>query len=170
MKALSLLITGLLLTAAVSAAAPPADSSTDAAAAFAKLKTLAGDWEANTDMGKSHLRYEVISGGNSVVEHETMGNEPEMLTVYYLDGNRLLLTHYCTAGNQPRMQASGFDAQSGELRFQFLDATNLAGPGAGHMHNVTLHFVDNNHFSADWQFFENGQQKFSEKAQYTRAK
>jgi hypothetical protein len=167
-KTLSLLISVLLLGAAVSAATPPVNSTTDAAAAFDQIKTLAGEWEANTDMGKAHLTYEVISGGNTVVEHELMGNEPEMLTVYYLDGNRLLLTHYCTAGNQPRMQASGFDAQTGELRFQFLDATNLATPGAGHMHNVTLHFVDKNHVSAEWQFFENGQQKFSQKAQYTR--
>jgi len=170
MKTLSLLIAGLLLAAGVSAATPPANSTTDAAAAFARLKTLAGEWEANTDKGKAHLTYEVISGGNAVVEHEKDEQMPEMLTVYYLDGNRLLLTHYCMAGNQPRMQASAFDAQTGELRFQFLDATNLAGPGAGHMHSVTLHFVDNNHLSAEWQFFENGQQKLSEKAQYTRAR
>jgi hypothetical protein len=168
MKTLSLLIAGLLLTAVVSAMTPPANADTDAAAAFARLKTLAGDWEANTDRGKSHLKYEVISGGNAVVEHESGEKEPEMLTVYHLDGNRLLLTHYCMAGNQPRMEARAFDPQTGELRFQFLDATNLANPGVGHMHNVTLHFVDNNHLSAEWQFFENGQQKFTEKAQYTR--
>jgi hypothetical protein len=170
MKTLSFLIAGLLLTAAIAAAAPPADSTTDAAAAFARLKTLAGDWEATTSMGKAHVKYEVISGGNTVAEHEFIGNEGEMLTVYYLDGNRLLLTHYCSAGNQPRMQATAFDPQTGELRFQFLDATNLAGPGAGHMHNVTLHFVDKDHLSAEWQFFENGQQKLSEKAQYTRTR
>lgn len=168
MKSITVFVTGLLLTAVLSATAAPANSNNDAAVAFAKLKTLAGEWEANTSMGKSRLTYEVISGGNAVVEHESIEKEGDMLTVYHLDGDRLLLTHYCVAGNQPRMEAKAFDAQSGELRFQFLDATNLVNPNNGHMHNVTLHFVDNNHLATEWQFFENGQQKFTEKAQYTR--
>lgn len=168
MKALSLLLAGLVFTMVTFAGTPTTNANNDAAAAFAKLKTLSGEWEANTDMGKTHLAYEVVSGGNAVVEHESSEKMPEMITVYHLDGNRLLLTHYCAAGNQPRMEASAFDAQSGELRFRFLDATNLSNPSAGHMRNVTLHFVDSNHLSAEWQFFENGQQKFTEKAQYTR--
>ena len=170
MKTLALLVTTLFLAAAIFAVNPPPAPSSDAAAAFARLKSLAGEWEGNTDKGKVRLSYEVISGGNAVAEHESGGQIPAMLTVYHLDGNRLLLTHYCAAGNQPRMEATAFDPQTGELRFKFLDATNLASPGAGHMHNVTFHFVDNNHLATDWQFFENGQQKFSESAQYTRVR
>ena len=169
MKTLSLLIATLLLSTAA-LAGNNASANNDGAAAFAKLKTLAGEWEARTDQGKSRVIYEVISGGNAIVEREISEKMPEMLTVYHLDGNRLLLTHYCAAGNQPRMEAKAFDAQTGELRFQFLDATNLANANAGHMHNVTLHVVDNNHLSSQWQFFENGQPKFTETAQYTRVR
>ena len=50
---------------------------------------------------------------------------PTMLTLYHRDGNRLVLTHYCMAGNQPRMQAKPFDAGANELAFEFLDATDL---------------------------------------------
>lgn len=177
MKTLALLLTTLFLAAstqtraaAVPSVLPPSTPSSDAAAAFAKIKSLAGEWEGTTDKGKVRLTYEVISGGNAVAEHESGSQLPEMLTIYHLDGNRLLLTHYCAAGNQPRMEATAFDLQTGELRFRFLDATNLASPSAGHMHNVALHFVDNNHLSADWQFFENGQPKFTESAQYTRVR
>lgn len=170
MKTLALLLTTLFLAAAIFATNPPSTPSNDAAAAFAKIKSLAGEWEGNTDKGKVRLTYEVISGGNAVAERESGAQMPEMLTVYHLDGNRLLLTHYCVAGNQPRMEATAFDSQTGELRFKFLDATNLASPAAGHMHNVTLHFVDNNHLSAEWQFFENGQPKITETAQYTRVR
>lgn len=170
MKTLSLVLVALLLTTATMAGNAPANPSNDAAAGFARLKALAGEWEASIDGKKAHLTYEVIAGGNSVVEHESMANMPEMLTVYYLDGNRILLTHYCGAGNQPRMEARSFDAQTGELQFQFLDITNLASPNAGYMHNATLHLVDNNHLSSEWQFFENGQSKFTEKAQYTRVR
>jgi hypothetical protein len=170
MKTLVLTVLTLFLVTALLAVNPSANSTSDASAAFAKLKTLAGEWEANTDKGKLRLNYEVVSGGAAVVEHEYSDKMPEMLTVYHLDGNRLLLTHYCAAGNQPRMEATAFDPQSGELRFKFVDATNLAGPNAGHMHSVTLHFVDNNHLSSEWQFFENGQAKFTESAQYTRVR
>jgi len=168
-KTLSLLTVTLLLTTALLAGGPGANN-TGAAGAFDRLKTLAGEWEATTSQGKSHVSYQVIAGGNAIVERDVMTDMPEMLTVYHLDGDRLLLTHYCMAGNQPRMEAKGFDPQSGELRFQFLDATNLTNPNAGHMHNVTLHFTDNNHVSSEWQFFENGQPKFTEKAQYTRVR
>jgi hypothetical protein len=85
-----------------------------------------------------------------------------------LDGGRLLLTHYCMAGNQPRMQARAFNPESGELEFQFLDAGNLPDPNAGHMHNARFRFVDNNHLVSEWEFYENGQRKLTETAQYTR--
>jgi hypothetical protein len=161
----------LLSTTAWLCAANPSNSP-DAATAFARLKSLAGDWEGRTkDGSKSHIRYEVISGGSAVLEHfedQSMGAANAMVTVYYLDGGRLLLSHYCMAKNQPRMQAQAFDDAAGELRFTFLDATGLPSPDAGHMHNATFHFTDANHFSADWQFFENGKPKMTESLQYTR--
>jgi hypothetical protein len=73
------------------------------------------------------------------------------------------------AGNQPRMQARAFNAETGEVEFQFLDATNLK-PGGGHMHNAKIRLTDNDHFSSEWEFYENGQQKMAETAQYTRVK
>lgn len=169
MKTRLFLITALF---AASIALPAADlkpgQSTDASAAFARLKTLVGHWEANTSSGKVHLSYELVSGDTALLERESSETMPSMVTVYYVDGGRLLLTHYCMAGNQPRMQAKVFKADTGELDFQFLDATNLASPSAGHMHNATIRLVDANHLASEWQFYENGKQKFSERAQYTR--
>src|SRR5690349_7224531 len=151
-------------------AAYTADSKTtpapNAAAAFARLKTLVGEWEADTQMGKAHVSYELIAGGTALVERFSAEKEPAMLTVYHFDGNRLMLTHYCTAGNQPRMQAGPFNPETGELEFRFLDATNLATPAAGHMHNAQMRIIDRDHFTSQWQFFENGQPKFTESAKY----
>jgi hypothetical protein len=165
-------ITMLMLTNSLWAADAP--NATDDAAAFAQLKSLAGDWESKAaDGSKSRSRYEVISGGSAVVEHfesDSLGAANAMLTVYYLDGGHLRLTHYCMAHNQPRMQAESFDKAAGELRFAFLDATGLSGPDAGHMHNATFHFVDADHFAAEWQFFEAGKPKMAESLQYTRVK
>jgi len=168
MKRHYLLITGLALAAAAVYAGPKTEGSGDAAA-FARLKTLVGEWEANTQMGKAHLSYELIGGRTALVEKETGEKMPAMLTVYHLDGDRLILTHYCMAGNQPRMRARAFDAESGQLEFEFLDATNLQA-GGGHMHSAKIRFVDNDHLKTEWAFHENGAQKFTEGAEYTRVR
>jgi len=170
--ALAATIVSLMITCSLWAA----DSSqpADAAAAFAQLKSLAGDWESKApDGSKSRVRYEVVSAGSAVVEHfetDALGPANAMVTVFYLEGDHLRLTHYCMAKNQPRMQALAFDKSIGELRFAFLDATGLSSPEAGHMHNATFRFVDADHFATDWQFFDGGKPKFSESTQYTRVR
>jgi hypothetical protein len=152
----------------VQAAGPKTEASAGPAA-YARLKTLVGEWEADTNMGKAHVSYESIAGGTSLVERESGEKMPAMLTVYYLDGDRLLLTHYCMAGNQPRMQAQAFNPETGEVDFTFLDATNLT-PGGGHMHNAKISVTDHDHLNTQWEFYENGQVKTTETAQYTRVK
>jgi hypothetical protein len=169
MKRHLLVIATALLAAAALQAAGPKSETAAGPAAYARLKTLVGEWEADTGMGKAHVSYELIAGGTSLVERESGEKMPAMLTVYYLDGDRLLLTHYCMAGNQPRMQESAFNPETGEVAFEFLDATNLK-PGGGHMHNAKFRLVDNGHFSTEWEFYENGQRKMAETAQYTRVK
>jgi len=167
---LRVLAVGAILASTLSAAAA---SQGNQAAAFTQLKSLAGNWEATTGKGKSRARYEVVSGGSAVIEHfdsDDLGPGNAMVTVYYLDGDRLQLTHYCMAHNQPHMQAESFDNATGELRFAFVNATGLSGPEAGHMHNATFRFIDADHFSTDWQFYEGGKPKFSEAVQYTRVR
>ena len=168
MKRHYIILTILGLAAVTGNAGPKVERSSDAAA-FSRLKTLVGEWEGDTRMGKAHLSYEVIAGGTALVEKETGEKMPAMLTVYYLDGDKLMLTHYCMAGNQPRMQARSFNPETGELQFDFVDATNLRA-GGGHMHSAKLHLVDNNHLGAEWSFYENGAPKFAEAFEYTRVK
>jgi hypothetical protein len=172
LRLLSGTIALLMMTASLWASDTP--NAKDAAAAFAQLKSLAGDWESKApDGSKSHARYEVVSGGSAVVEHfesDAMGPANAMITVYYRDGDHLRLTHYCMAHNQPRMQAESFDRSAGELRFVFLDATGLSGPEAGHMHNATFRFIDADHFTADWQFFDGGKPRMTESMQYNRVR
>jgi hypothetical protein len=169
MKTQFFLITTLIAASmAMQAADLKPGQATDAGAAFARLKTLVGQWEATTSSGKMHLSYELVSGDTALLERESSETMPSMVTVYYVDGGRLLLTHYCMVGNQPRMQAKAFNPDSGEIDFQFLDATNLASPNAGHMNNAKIRIVDNSHLVSEWQFYDNGKPKFSETAQYTR--
>ena len=168
----SLLFRALLFLAFLTSQPSDSTNTLDAQAAFAKLQALSGTWESTTvDGSKSRVQYEVIAGNSAVVERfvsDKMGAAEAMVTVYYLDGGRLLLQHFCMAKNQPRMKADSFDAARNELHFDFLDATGLASPQTGHMHSVTFHFTDADHMTQDWQFVENGKLKFTEFLQYTR--
>lgn len=167
MKIHSLVISGLLFAAGLLNGASSGEF--DAKEAFSRLKSMAGEWQADTQMGKARLQIQLIAGGTSIVERETGEKMPEMLTVYHLDGNRLLLTHYCMAGNQPRMQARGFNPETGEVRFEFLDGTNMKAD-AGHMHNASMRLAGNDHLVTSWEFYENGKSKMTEKAEYTRVR
>lgn len=166
MKISSILFSVLLL-AGMAAAANPENSQVDAQAAFARLKALAGNWQAETPKGKAEVRYELIAGGSVLVEHDNMPGEGEMITAYHLDGDKLVLTHYCMAGNQPHMVAQRFDSQTGELDFAFAGASNLS-PGAGHMHNARFHLISPNRFDAAWDFVEGGKLKLTADLHYTR--
>jgi len=171
MRIPTLVITNLLLAASVTWGGEAAPGGiVDGAAAFDRLKGLAGQWEADTPAGKARLSYELIAGGSALVERVAMGTMPVMLTVYNLDGGRLLLTHYCMAGNQPRMQAQAFDPATGNLEFRFLDATNLPNPAAGHMHNASFRLIDADHLATAWEFYEDGHLKMTETARYTRVR
>ena len=121
-------LTLAVVVLATSLGAAAASQGNDAAA-FAQLKSLAGNWENKGAKGRSEVRYEVVSGGSAVVERfesDALGAGNAMITVYYLDGGHLQLTHYCMAHNQPHMQAESFDPATGDLRFAFISATGLA--------------------------------------------
>ena len=125
---------------------------------LALLTPLAGDWEGQTPDGKAiHLSYQVVSGGSAVLERLQMGTEPEMLTVYSPDGDRVAVTHFCSAGNQPQMSTGPVTTDVKQMAFTFVRATNLASSTEGHMHNLTLKFVDPTHITQEWTWSENGQ-------------
>ena len=172
MKIHHLLAISSFLFAATAVAGGPggrARDEVDAHAAFSRLKTLAGEWNVESARGQGHSRFEVIANESVIVERFTEPGAQEMLTAYHLDGNQLVLTHYCVAGNQPRMVAEKFDPPSGELDFAFAGGSNIS-PGAGHMHDASFQLVSSDHFSAKWDFVEADKVKFSEEVRYTRVK
>jgi len=141
-----------------------------ASLAFERLKTLVGSWEAKTNKGKVLTSFELISGGTAILERDNVAQEAEMITVYHLDADRLILTHYCMAGNQPRMQARPFDPKSNEIHFDFVGATNLTNPEAGHMYQVVLKFGATEELTAEWTWYENGKTGFTEPFLYHRVR
>ncbi|HEY6066377.1 MAG TPA: hypothetical protein VIY96_09490 [Thermoanaerobaculia bacterium] len=93
-----------------------------------------------------------------------------MLTVFHLDGDRLLLTHYCVARNQPRLEATEISPDLSTITFTFRDGTNLASRDAGHMDKATYRFGANDEFTSRWTWFQKGKETWMEEIQYRRAK
>ena len=153
-----------------SATLQAADQPNNASQAFVKLKGLVGQWEATTDKGKVSSSYELTANGTVLLEKTKVPNMEEMVTVYHLDGKKLVLTHYCMVGNQPHMQAEAFDPASQQIRFDFAGAGNLASPNDGHMHTAVFKFVGPDAFNTDWTFFKEGKAAFVEQIQFHRVR
>ncbi len=146
----------LLIAAVLTLAATMAFAQTDAQKAFTALKNMPGTWEGKSEMGPIKVNFKVTAGGTAIIS-EIVGKE-DMITMFNLDGpNRLLLTHYCAAGNQPRMQAS-VSPDGKTITFTYVDATNLATPDAGHMQTMVLTLVDGNHHTEEWTFVDHGKE------------
>ena len=179
MRRYTLLMAIALITVAVAIAGATTGPDTggrgiDAKAAFAQLKQLEGVWEAPAAGGKTaRTEFELTANGTVLIERYTNAALPgggKMATAYHLDGNDLVLTHYCIANNQPVLRAERFDAATREIQFEFLRAGNLPSPAAGHMHRASYRIVDADHFVTEWDFFENGARKMTEKETFTRIK
>lgn len=143
------------------------------AAAFEQLKSLAGHWEAQlAGNEKETMDLELTANGTAVIErdHIVEGGKPiEMVTLYYLDGDQLKLTHYCMTGNQPTMVGS-YNPETKTVKFDFASITNLKSPDAGHMHHAVYTFIDNDHFKSAWTFRKDQKDAFTEDVTYVRSK
>ena len=129
-----------------------------AATAFERLKSLAGEWVdldgALGKQGQVAVTYRVTGAGSAVVETLFAGTPHEMVTVYHKDGSDLVLTHYCAAGNQPRMRARAADGN--RIVFQFDGGSNLDPAKDGHMHDGWIEFVNEHEVRAQWNGWANG--------------
>jgi hypothetical protein len=130
--------------------ATAAFAQSDSHAAFEKLKSLEGTWAGKGSEGQSlTVTFRTTSAGSAIMS-EIQGPE-NMISMFHLDGDRLMLTHYCATGNQPRMIGT-MSADGRTLTFNFLDATNVLSSQPGHMQGVVLTMLDPNHHTEEWSF------------------
>ena len=143
----------------------------DAQKSFDKLKTLGGSWEGHVTTTPSMegmdrpnaamlVTMRVTSRGNALVHEMKEAGTPDdptkydhPVTMFYLDSDRLLLTHYCDAGNRPRM-AARVSPDGKTFEFDFVD---IAGSTQyGHMQHAVFTVVDANHHTEDWTYMMPG--------------
>src|ERR1700733_939538 len=151
--------------------------------AFARLKTLAGNWKGKAAMGPQpgmnapvRVSLRVTSGGAALMHEmvpEGRADDPsngddDPITMLYVDGDRLMLTHYCDSGkNRPRMVGRlSPDGTTGE--FDFLD---LSGETAyGLMHQAVFTLIDADHHTEDWTYMSSADRPAPAHIDLTRAK
>lgn len=139
----------------------------DAQISFDTLKSLAGTWTGPVTFAPAppsdakqgqplQVIMRVTSRGNALV-HEIpplgVPDDPTQyehpLTMLYLNGDRLTLTHYCDAGNRPRMVARK-SPDGKTVEFDFVDVSGST--EYGHMHHAVFTIIDADHHTEDWTY------------------
>lgn len=163
----SIIVSAFLCLVAGASSADPKPVKVDAAKVLKLLSGLTGTWQGESKSGlKERLEAKLIAEGSVLMETSSLG----MATMYHRDGNRVLLTHYCMAKNQPRLQATSLSADGKEVTFTFLDGTGMKDRNVGHMDKVVMRVLDKDSYSAKWTWFEKGKHTWMEDVVFRRVK
>jgi hypothetical protein len=155
MRKLAILII-LVATAAVGFAqdnpAKTTSAQSDAKKAFAKLKTLAGSWQGTVMDISINFTIRAASSGTAILhEGNTSGGGPpnHEITMFYLDGDRLLATHYCDAGNRSRWEGK-ISPDEKAIEFSFLDVAGST--RGGYLKDMVITIIDADHHIVGFTF------------------
>lgn len=83
--------------------------------------------------------FEIAARGQTVIERWETASGLHSITTYHLDGEKVIATHYCPQGNQPRLETVAGDMD--HIAFAFRDITGL---DEGESHAFSLDFTFNN--------------------------
>ena len=123
---------------------------------FERIKSLEGAWQWAPELAPELtglvVTYRLTGNGSAMIETLFPGDAFEMTTIYHLDGKQLILTHYCSTGNQPTMRAQPGEPD-GAIRFEYMGATNLDSVNDGHMHSMSFFEIEPDHLLTSWTFY-----------------
>lgn len=141
-------------------------SRADAQAAFAKMRSLVGEWHAPLSNDETMIDiFRPIAFGTALLHEEWKNGEQLTATVFYVDGSQLRADHYCDMGNQLRYVDESTDPQV--LRFVLNDASNLD-THPKHFHSTTWRYVDAEHHVQDWEIAVPGKPSKTIRMDFTR--
>lgn len=158
MRRLLMIILAVACTGSAALAEPQQGSGTKThSAEFEKLKTLVGRWDGTSAHdGKTEdvsVTYHLTSGNTAIVETLSPGTAHEMVSVYHDENGKLVMTHYCMLGNQPKLDVKRNAGSEIELGFA---ADNSIDPKSDHMNGVRFTFIDADNIVQHWSGIHSG--------------
>jgi hypothetical protein len=148
----SVSVTTLLLAAAAALAA----DKTKSEEAFDRLASLQGEWKGEQDGVKVSVIYTLTANGSALMEEFRPESGPVMITLFTVDGDHLIATHYCSAKNQPQMVTSPITDVQTPLAFSLARVTGLKSPDDWHNTGLTVIQEDNDHLTQEWTYQSKG--------------
>ena len=168
-----LVAVGIAMTQLGAGSQDKLDKSAVAKKQFEQMKMLVGNWEGMAMQGEDGspgvVTYRLTASGSVILETMNGGTPGEMITMYHLDGENLMLTHYCAMKNQPRMKATP-SSDTSKIAFNYTDGTNMASDQVPHMHSLKLDFVGQDRFKAVWSMHAAGAEQSQAKFDLNRVK
>jgi len=124
--------------------------------AFDRLASLQGEWKGKIDGVNTTLIYRLTANGSALMEKCRPEKRPEMITMFTVDGDHLIATHYCSAKNQPQMATFTISDAQKPLAFLLVRVTGLKSPDDFHNTGLTVIQEDNNHLTQEWSYQSKG--------------
>jgi len=154
MRIPSLRSVGLIIFLA--ATTPVLADKTKSEEAFDRLASLQGEWQGQEKGRKINVTYTLTANGSALMEQFRPESGPVMITMFAVDGDHLIATHYCSAKNQPQMITSAISDAEQRLAFSLARVTGLKSPADWHNTGLTVIQEDNDHLTQEWTYEAKG--------------
>src|SRR6266513_2187722 len=152
----SMVFRSVSIIAVVLAASAPAADKTKSEEAFDRLASLQGEWQGIADGVNTTLIYTLTANGSTLMEQCRPEKGHEMITMFTVDGDHLIATHYCSAKNQPQMETPAITDVRKSLEFSLVRVTGLKSPDDFHNTGLTVIQEDNDHLTQEWSYQHKG--------------
>ena len=137
---------------------------------FASLKALAGSWQGTIMNIPINVTIRLASSGTAILHeaHTEKGGPPNHeITMFYVEGDRLLVTHFCDAGNRARLEGkTSPDGKS--IEFTFVDV--VGSTRGGLVKRMVFITIDENKHVVEFTFVKPDGQPIELRGEFVRTK
>lgn len=141
----------------------------DAKIAFEKLKSLSGSWQGSIMGIPINFTIRPASSGTAILhEGNTEKGPPDHeITMFYVEDDRLIATHYCDGGNRARLVGK-MSPDGKSIEFSFLDVAGNAKGGL--VKRMLFTVIDANKHMAEFTFIMPNGKSIELRGEFQRTK
>jgi len=151
-------IVGVFTLVLIAASVINAAEKPKSAIAFEQLTSLLGVWKGVQDGTEVKLTYTLTANGSALMEEFKPKDGPVMITMFSVDGDHLIATHYCSARNQPQMATDAItEPKTKRLVFSLVRVTGLTTPDDWHNTGLVMVLEDSEHLTQEWKYQYKGE-------------